>query len=93
MSPLLVFILIFSTVSFIQLHFKAGKRIRALEADLLDLQKSHGELIDCTIQLASVVDKAAEHHAEYLSRIGERIRTMKNNLEKDNEHAQRPETK
>ena len=89
MSPLLAFILFFSISCFAQLHYKAGKRIKALEADLRDLEKSHGELIDCTTQLATVIDKiAAEHHADYLSKIGERIRTMKSNLEKNNEHNQ-----
>lgn len=88
MSPLLAFILFFSISCFAQLHYKAGKRLRALEADLLDLQKSHGDLIDCTTQLASIVDKvAAEQHAEFLDKITQRIRTMKDNLEKNNEHA------
>lgn len=71
MSPLLIFIFVFFTVQFIIYHVRAGKRIRALEANLLDLQKAINQHLDNTLDFTKVMDKVIEvsgdHDKELMS--------------------------
>lgn len=87
MSPLLAFLFIFFTVQFVILHRRAGKRIRALEADLLDLEKAFNQQLDNAMAITEGVGRLADisnDHDKELIAI--RAKLKMNEQEKPNEH-------
>lgn len=64
MSPLLAFILFFSIFNFIRLHYRAGKRIRALEEALAQMALSNLE----TVKAVSMVhDEVLNHDKDLMA--------------------------
>lgn len=56
MSPLLVFILIFSISTFARLHYRAGKRIRALEESMAEMAQANLQMAEAMSLLTKTVN-------------------------------------
>lgn len=71
MSPLITFIVLFICFELIRRLFQAFKRIKALEAETLELQKHINDHLDMTIAMAETVNKlldiSGDHDAELMA--------------------------
>jgi hypothetical protein len=70
MSPLATFIVLFICFALIRHMVKAFKRIKALEAEVVDLQKNMNDHLDTTISLSDIVNKlldiSGDHDTELM---------------------------
>ena len=91
MSPLATFIVLVICFELIRHLYRAFKRIRALEADLLETQKNLNDHLDITQELSRVVykilDISGDHDTELMA-----LRARTHKLKESHEHPERPET-
>lgn len=70
MSPLVTFIVLFICFILIRHMYQAFKRIKALEAEVVDLQKNMADHLDMTISLSDIVNKlldiSGDHDTELM---------------------------
>lgn len=71
MSPLVTFIVLFICFVLIRHMYQAFQRIKALEAETLELQKHINDILDMTIEVTETVnqllDISGEHGLELMS--------------------------
>lgn len=71
MSPLVTFIVLFICFILIRHLYQAFKRIKALEAEVVDLQKNINEHLDMTISMGEIINKlldiSGDHDAELMA--------------------------
>lgn len=71
MSPLAFFIVLFICFILIRHMYQAFKRIKALEAEVVDLQKNINDHLDMTISMGEIINKlldiSGDHDAELMA--------------------------